>query len=309
MANSAHRFHLRDYLAPRHWPTWLGLGLLRLLALLPHRSRMGFGGALGGLMYYLLQGRRRVATVNVNLAFPALAEPRRAALVREHFCNAGRAILESAASWWGSDRSLLPLAHLYGGEHLEQAIAAGKGVVLLSAHFTCFELGGRLLAMRYPFCVLYKPQRKNPLFESLTTSLRLGHYRDALHHRDMRGMVRALRRGEACWYLPDQDIGRRHSVFAPFMGVATSTVTATARLARMSGARVVPYFPLRRDDGRGYDIHILPALEGFPSGDDVADASRINALVEEYVRRAPAQYLWLHKRFKTRPEGELNPYE
>ncbi len=301
-------FRPSHYLAPRHWPTWFGIALLRLLTLLPYRTQMAIGAGIGRVMRRIMASRRHVVEVNLQLAFPDLTPASRMALLREHFDNAGRAVLESALSWWGSDERLAHLAHIHGLEHLKAAAAEGKGVILLSAHFTCFEMGARLLARHHPFQFLYKPQRKNPLFEAYTTRLRLRHYLRAVAHRDLRGMARGLKDQLTCWYLPDQDFGRKNSVFAPFMGVPTATVTATSRLVSMTGARVVPYFPLRREDGSGYDIHILEPLESFPSGDDLADATRINALVETFVRRAPAQYLWLHKRFKTRPEGEADVY-
>ncbi len=306
--SQAPRFRASDYLAPRHWPTWLGLGVLRLLTLLPYSLLMGLGGPIGTLMYWLMGKRRHVVQRNIEECFPAFSQAERDALIREHFRNAGRTVFESALSWWASDSRLRPLAHLHGLENLEKAAADGKGVILLSAHFTSFELGARLLTMQHRFQFLYKPQRKNPLFEAYTTNLRLRHYLSAVAHRDLRGMARGLKRGLTCWYRPDQDYGEKNSVFVPFMDVNTATVTATSRLASMTGAQVVPYFPIRRERG-GYDIHILPALEGFPSGDDAADASRINRLIEEYVRQAPAQYLWLHRRFKTRPAGEPPVYQ
>jgi KDO2-lipid IV(A) lauroyltransferase len=300
-------FRPSRFLSPRHWPTWIGLGLLRLFTLLPHRRLMVLGGLLGDLIYWLMESRRHVVTTNIDLCFPQLSDGERATMVREHFRNAGRAIFESTLSWWAPDARLRPLAHIHGLQHLEEAAADGKGVILLSAHFTCFELGARLLAMHHPFQFLYKPQRNNPLFEAYTTRLRLRHYLSAVSHRDLRGMAKGLKRKLTCWYLPDQDFGDKNSVFVPFMGIPTATVTATSRLAALTGARVVPYFPIRREQD-GYDIYILPAFDHFPSGDDADDAARYNALLEEYVRQAPAQYLWLHKRFKTRPRGEPRVY-
>ena len=303
-----HEFTASRFLAPRHWPTWFGLGLLRLATLLPWRWQMGLGAALGGLLYQLLGRRRRIAEINLTLTMPELSAAKREALTRAHFRNVGRALFESALSWWGSDARLQSLVEIEGLENLQRAAAEGHGVILLSAHFTPFELGSRMLAAHHNFLYIYKPQRKNPLFEGYTTRLRLQHFLRALPHKDLRGMARSLKQGLTCWYLPDQDFGHRNCVFAPFMGVPASTVTATSRLAAMTGARVVPFFPLRREDGKGYTIHLLPALEGFPTDDEMADATRINAVIEQFVHRAPAQYLWIHKRFKSRPEGETSPY-
>lgn len=302
-------FHPGRYLAPRHWPTWLGLGLLRLAVLLPYPAMMWLGGVLGGLMYRLMRCRRSVAATNIEMAFPELSERERKALLVEHFGNAGRTIIESALSWWGKKERLGRLTHIHNLEYLTGAAAQGKGVVLLSAHFTSFEIAARLLTDQHPLQVLYKEQKGNPLFESYTTFRRLHYYIRAITHHDLRGMVRGLKEGLTCWYLPDQDFGTNQSVFAPFMGVPTSTITTTARITKMSGAVVVPYYPLRRRDGSGYDIHILPPLENFPSGDNIADATTVNRLIEPFVKQEPSQYLWMHRRFRTRPDGAPSPYE
>lgn len=302
------QFQARHYLAPRHWPTWMGLGLLRLITLLPYPLLMQIGAGIGWLMRQLMGCRRQIVATNLALAFPERTEAERQQLLNEQFRNGGRAIIESALSWWGSEERLQRLTHIEGLQHLQQAAAQGKGVILLSGHFTCFELGGRLLARHHPFQFIYKAQRKNPLFEHYTTSVRLRHYLRAVTHHDTRGMLRGLKQRLSCWYLPDQDFGPHHSLFVPFMGVETATITATSRMARMTGAIVVPYYPLRRDDGTGYDIHILPPLEGFPSHSEAEDCRRLNQILEQFVVRAPAQYLWLHRRFRTRPPGEAGIY-
>jgi len=306
MSNSE-PFRPSAYLAPRHWPTWMAVGLLRLLIRLPYRWQLRLGAGIGRLMYRTMPSRRRIARTNIELSFPNLGREEREALVRGSFRSAGISVLESGLSWWGDEARLERLCHIEGLEHLRAAMARGKGVILLSAHLTCLEIGGRLLSHHHPFQVMYKQQR-NPLFEQLLKRSRERHYRRAIQRHDVRGMIRSLKQGIACWYAPDQDFGRRNAVFAPFFGVPTATVTATSRFARLTDAAVVPFFPRRRADGSGYDLLLLPALEGFPSGDDLADTTRINALIEAQVRRAPEQYLWLHRRFRTRPEGEPEIY-
>ena len=291
----------------------MGLGLLRLVTLLPYPAMMRLGAALGRLMYRLMRCRRSVAATNIKMAFPQHSEMEQKALLIEHFENAGRTIIESALSWWGKKEQLDKLAHIHNLEYLTEAAAKGKGVVLLSGHFTSFEIAVRLLTDQHPLQVLYKKQRGNPLFENYTTFRRLHYYIRAITHHDLRGMVRGLKEGLTCWYLPDQDFGANQSLFAPFMDVSTSTITTTARIAKMSGAIVVPYYPLRRHDNSGYDIYILPPLENFPSGDtpsaQIADATTINQLMEPFIRQEPAQYLWMHRRFRTRPDGAASPYE
>ena len=154
---------------------------------------------------------------------------------------------------------------------------------------------------------MYKKHR-NPLFEAVMKQARERNYERAIERHDVRGLLRSLKQGHAVWYAPDQDFGAQHSVFAPFMGVMCATLAAPARLAKLSGAPVVPFFPQRLHDGSGYRLILLPALKDFPGGDDVADATRINDVIEQAVRRAPDQYLWLHRRFKTRPPGAAPLY-
>jgi KDO2-lipid IV(A) lauroyltransferase len=246
--------------------------------------------------------RRHIAETNIRLCFPELTPRARARLVRDHFASLGISMLEVAMGWWASERRLRTLGQVQGLEHLQQALAHGKGVILLSAHFTCLELGGRLLALHAPFHVMYRPH-ENPVLEHVQRSNREAHFERAIPRDDPRAMLRSLKQNKAVWYAPDQNYGHKHSVFAPFFGVPAATSTATARLARVSGAAVVPFFPIRRGDGRGYDLTLLPALEDFPSDDVAADTARINRLIEDHVRKAPEQYLWAHQRFKDRPAG------
>lgn len=305
---TASEFRAGDYLAPRHWPTWLALGILRTAYYLPYRWQMVLGAGLGRLLYYALPRRRRIVRTNLALAFPGLSEAERDALARRHFRAAGRTAFECGLAWWAPAERLAPLAHVHGLGHLEEALARGKGVILLSGHFTSFELGGRLLSLYKPLQFMYKPQRKNPLFEALTLRWRSRHYAAAVRHDNARGMAKGLRANRVCWYLPDQDMGRRGAVFVPFMGVEAATSVAPGRFARMSGAAVVPYYPRRRADGSGYDLYIEPAFEDFPSGDDEADAARLNAFLERAIRGAPEQYVWAHRRFKTLREGGKRRY-
>ncbi|QEP42362.1 lipid A biosynthesis acyltransferase [Ectothiorhodospiraceae bacterium BW-2] len=283
------------------------LQLLRLLSYLPWRWQLGVGGLLGDLMWIVLPRRRHIVAVNLQLALPELTPTERAALLRESFRNAGRALIESAISWWWPDERLQPLLHWHGLTHLQQAQQSGRPIILLTGHFTSYEIGSRALSSRLPFHFLYKEQRNNPYLEQMTLRYRHRHYLGAIKHHDMRTMVKVLKRGEHCWYAPDQDFGHRHSVFADFMGVPTATVTALSRLARLSGAVVLPYVPLR--SATGYDIYIDAPLDNFPTADEVVNAAQINHFLSRYVSRQPAHYLWLHRRFRSRPNGADSPYE
>lgn len=302
------RLPVGRFLHPRHWPTWLGLGLLRATGALPYAAQRRLAGVLGGLFHRLAGRRRHIAETNLRLAFPELDASRREELIREVFDSAAMALLETGVSWWADDERLRPLYRVKGVENLEAARRLGKGVILLGGHYTTLEISGRFAALHMPdVCPVYKPAH-NPLFEAVMSRARRRHYHRLLPTKDMRALVRALRRKEVVWYAPDQDFGLRASVFAPFMGVATATLTMTARLARASGAPVLPFYSERLPGTAGYLIRFGEILDGFPSGDDETDAARVNAAIEAQVRRTPAQYLWLHRRFKTRPPGEKPVY-
>lgn len=297
------------FLAPRYWPVWLGLGLIKIMAALPFHWQLSLGRRIGHWLGKIARRRRRIASINLNLCFPEKSLTQRATLLEEHFAALGIGLFETAMAWWTPDSKLRGLARIEGAEHLDQALARGKGVILLTGHFTTLELGARFITWRQPFHALYRPH-KNPLYEAVMRRERERRSRlPPLPREDLRGLLRAFKQGRAIWYAPDQNHGMRNSVFVPFFGIPTCTITATSRLAALSGAAVVPYFPRRLPGAAGYEVVILPALEDFPSGDVVADTRRINELLEHYIRRAPEQYLWVHRRFKTRPPGQLHFYD
>lgn len=295
------------FLAPRYWPTWLGVGLLRLLCLLPLPWVVRLGQGIGWLAGRLWQKRRYVVRVNLQLCFPELQGAALERAVDAHFKALGAGIFEACLAWWASDRRLRRHGEVVGLEHLEAAMAGGTGVLLLTGHFTTLELGARFLAMHRDFHAMYRPIN-NPLIDYF-----MHHWRQArsglpaLPREDLRALVKALRQGRAIWYGPDQTLDFRHSVFVPFFGVPALTITATSRLSQMGRARVVPYFP-QRVNGR-YRVTFLPALDDFPGADETADAARINAVIEQGIRLAPEQYFWVHRRFKWRPPGEKDVYD
>ncbi|NOX93177.1 MAG: LpxL/LpxP family Kdo(2)-lipid IV(A) lauroyl/palmitoleoyl acyltransferase [Gammaproteobacteria bacterium] len=300
-------FRPGTFLHPRYWPTWLGLGALWMLSRLPFSLQMQLGSLLGITMYHLARRRRHITQCNITLCFPELDADAQQVLVRKTFRSAGISLMETGLAWWGKDKMLTRRVKIEGLEHLQQATAPGKGVLLLGAHFTSLEISGRLLSQFHPCAAMYR-KHDNPLFEAIIKHSRETHLDKIISRRDMRGMVRALREGTVVWYATDQDFGHRNSVFAPFFGVQTASLVMTSKLARLSGAPVVPFFSQRLDDDSGYKLILLPALTDFPGDDDVADATRINAIIEQQVRKVPEQYLWLHRRFKTRPEGEPGLY-
>jgi KDO2-lipid IV(A) lauroyltransferase len=294
-------------LAPQHWPTWSGLGLLRLLIRLPYAWLLRIGTLLGRTVLRFSPARRHIADVNLRLCFPDMDDADRAALIRRHFESLGIGAIETALSWWAPAHKLEPLAHVDGLTNLTDALARGKGVILLSAHFTTLEIGGRLLALHAPFHVMYR-EHKNELFEAIMRRAREIHFEKAIPRNDIRGMIRSLRDNRPVWYAQDQNYKGELSMFVPFFGIPASTITATSKLARMSGAAVVPFFQHRLPDGSGYRIVLLPALEDYPTEDVGADTLRINRIIEAQILQSPEQYLWVHRRFKTRPGSEADVY-
>ncbi|HEY2275069.1 MAG TPA: LpxL/LpxP family Kdo(2)-lipid IV(A) lauroyl/palmitoleoyl acyltransferase [Steroidobacteraceae bacterium] len=284
-------------LAPRYWPTWAGIGLLRLLALLPFAWVVAVGGMLGRLMRLAAPRFVRTARRNLELCFPELERAARERLLDRHFASLGIALLEVPLAWWSSPQRIDRLAHVQGREHLEAARARGRGVILLTAHFTPMEMAGRVLASVAPVGFLYRPTSNEVLAYALNR-FRSAHGGHPIARDDIRAFINALRNEECVWYAPDQSYRKKGAEMVRLFGIPAATNTLTSRLARMTGAPVLPYFLQRMPGTQGYRAVIHPPLEGFPSDDAVADTERFNHLIEAQVRLVPEQYLWIHRRFK-----------
>ena len=298
-----------SFLLPRFWPLWLGLGLLWLLTRLPYRALLWLGRRLGGLMYRFAGSRRRIARRNLELCFPQWSAEERERVLRENFASSGIAFFEMAMSWWWPAPRLARLAQVEGIEHLRRLQEAGEGAILMALHFTTLEIGAALLGQWHTIDGMYR-EHKNPLFDYVQRRGRERHNRDAtaIEREDVRSMLKSLRAGRAIWYAPDQDYGRKQSLFVPLFGVPAATVTATTKFARLGRARVVPFTQARLPDGAGYRLVIHPPLEDFPGESEEADCRRINQWIESAVRPRPEPYLWAHRRVKTRPAGEPSRY-
>jgi len=296
-------------LAPRHWPVWLGLGLMRLLHLLPLRAQLQLGEWLGALVARLLPSRRRIVAANLKVAFPDHTHEQRRQMLHAHFRDLGRGGFEAAIAWWSSDARIAGSGLVEGLENLRAVQDQGQGALLLTGHFTTLELGARFLTLAgVEFHAMYRPY-ENPVMDYL-----MHHWRQrrsklpALPREELRPLVRALREGRAVWYAPDQTLDPRISVYVPFFGKNVATIVATSKLAAMGRAAVVPYFPVYLGRGR-YRVVIEPALTAFPGTDEIADAARINRVLEDGIRRyAPTAYFWVHRRFKSVPPGEPDIY-
>ncbi len=286
---------------------WSLLALLRLVTLFPYRAQMGAGRLLGRIIYLLTGARKRIVDINLARCLPDLSQVERDAIKRACYRNIGTSLIEMAICWWWPAERLRGLVEIEGRQHIDQALARGQGVILLTGHFTSLEIGARLLTLFMPVQVMYRTQR-NLLFDSYLYTRRNSYFVNTVSRKNTRQLLKGIRQGIPTWYAPDQDFRRERNVFAPFMGIATATITASSRLAQSSGAAVLPYYPERKADGSGYVLHIGPALENFPTGDDYADAAAINQSIENWVRRDPENYMWIHQRFKTRPAGEADFY-
>jgi Kdo2-lipid IVA lauroyltransferase/acyltransferase len=284
-------------LAPRYWLTWAGLGLLRLLALLPFAALLALGRLLGAVLRRLPIRFVETARRNIGLCLPELSTQARARLLDEHFASLGIALMEIPLAWWSSPQRLARLVRVEGREHLEAARARGNGVILLTAHFTTMEMAGRVLTSVTPVSFLYRATRNEVLSYALSR-FRCGYGSRGILKDDIRAFIAALRHNECVWYAPDQAYRKKGAEMVPMFGIPAATNTLTSRLAGVTGAAVLPYFLQRLPGTRGYRAIIHPALENFPSDSATADTLRFNHMIEAQVRNAPEQYLWIHRRFK-----------
>lgn len=282
------------------------LPLYLLIQVLPFSTILSLGRRLGKLIAKKKGKEYQTTLRNLQLCFPELSKRNRDRLLRRNFESLGMAIMEMLMSWWLPTKRIEPLLAVYGREHLEEALKT-HGVMLISPHFNTLELCGRLLTLQFDFAVMYRPQ-KIKMLDRLIAHYRKKYYSHIIPRDDIRQMIRTLKSKKVVWYAPDGDHGRNNSVFAPYFGIHAATTTGTARIAKMGNAKVLPCFFYRRKNFRGYDLYILPALDHFPSENALHDATRINKLLEEAVRKHPEQYIWQYKRFKTRPIGEKRLY-
>jgi len=299
--NQARNTDYAAYRHPRWWPTWIGIAVMWCAAQLPIRFQWWLGKCTGLLAWRFAKRRRHITEVNIRLCFPELTQAQQGALVRNSFIANGIGLMELGIAWFRNPAKLTGITEVHGKEHLDIALAEGKGVLLLGAHYSTLDLGGSLVT-EYIEADVMQRDHNNPLMNAIMTRARERRYETVLGARDLRGLFRSLKKNRTVWYATDQDYGRKDIVFAPFFGIPTGTITATSRIAARSQCKVVPFSHFRRQDKPGYDIYFHPPLDPFPSGDDMQDATAINQIIEREIRRAPDQYLWMHRRFKTRPD-------
>ncbi|HKQ30760.1 MAG TPA: lysophospholipid acyltransferase family protein [Burkholderiales bacterium] len=294
---------------PRYWPTWLALALLWLLSWLPLAITALLGAGIGTLLYLLHAPRRRIVHTNLERCFPELTRAERRRIACAHFRGVGRAVFDSAIAWWAPAWRLRRLVRLRGREYLERALREKRNLILLAPHFLGLDVGGMRVCMDIPVVSVFR-HTNNKL---VSWAMQRGRTRMGAtlveHNKPFTTLVRAVKSGQPLYYLPDQDAGRRNAIFAPFFGIPAATFSVLGRLADMTDAVVIPMISIQRPWGLGYEVNFLPPLDKFPTGDALADTTRMNAEIEKAARRWPSQYFWVHKRFKTRPEGEPRFYE
>ena len=288
-----------------HAAQWLAVYALWGAARLPWGLQRLRGRAIGALAFVAAGSRRHAARVNLELCFPGMPAAEREALLRASFRDLGIGLFEFARAWWGSADPLRRGVRIEGLEHLHALRAQGRGVLMVSGHFMTLEVCGRLLCDHLPVAGMYRRYR-DPVMEWAVKRGRLRYAAAMFTNDEIRPAMRHLKQGGVLWYAPDQDMRGKDTVFAPFFGVPAATITATHQFARLTGCAVVPFF--HRREGDRYVLRIAPPLEDVPSKDATADSARVNAAIEAMVREAPSQYLWIHRRFKRRPDGMAPPY-
>jgi KDO2-lipid IV(A) lauroyltransferase len=269
---------------------------MRVIELLPYPQQRRLGWLLGKIIRRLPLAYVRIARRNIELCLPGLSAAARDVLIDQHCQSLGMALCETANTWWSSDRRVGELAHVVGLEHLQAALAQGRGAIMIGGHFTTIEIATRILGTVVPLNVVYRLPKNELLAHAMYTSFR--RHGNPIAHTDIRAMIRALRNNEVVWYAPDQSFRNKGAAMVNFFGIPAATTTATSRLARISGARVLTYFPERLPGSGGYRVVIGPPLEDFPGSDAVLDVERFHELLEAQILRVPEQYLWVHRRFK-----------
>ena len=285
----------------------LGVFIFWLIHFLPFPVIVAIGNGLGILAYPFAVERRRVGMINLKLCFPEMSDDARKKLVRAHFKMFMRGLIERSILWWSSAERINSLIRVEGVEHFEAI--KDKPSILLTPHFVGMDAGGQWIAQHTDTVCMYANQ-KNRYLTELLLKKRARFRNQHLYSRQegLRPILKGMRKGMPFVYPPDQDQGVKDGAFIPFFGVPAATMTSLPRIAQMTGAKVVPSITRLLPGGEGYVLTFYPAWENYPSGDDIADARRMNAFIEDRIREMPEQYFWLHKRFKTRPEGEARFY-
>lgn len=296
------------FLHPRFWGGWLIVGLMRCMALRTYGTQQRVASTLAYILKRVARRRRHIVSTNIKLCFPELSIEEQQAMLDQVFYHNTLGVFEAASAYHGDLERFRARLSVTGADKLEAALALGRGVVLIGAHYSHLDFSGAMVSLVSRPSAIYRPNN-DELLDNYIKKGRLGFMQNLIPRDDMRGMIRALKHNELVWYPPDQDYGRKHSVFAPFFGVNASSITASSRLVKFnkSPALILGFY---RDDFTGqYHLEFSNTPEQFPSGDDVKDATLINKALEDCIRKAPSQYMWTHRRFKTQADGNGELYK
>jgi len=288
--------------------TRVSVFILWLVHLLPFRIIVALGNGLGWMLFYVANARRRIGETNLRLCFPEMSEAERNRLLHAHFKMFTRGLIERTILWWSSAERISSLIRVEGIEHFEAI--KDKPSILLTPHFVGMDAGGQWVAQHTDTVCMYANQKSAYLTKLLKDKrARFRNQRLYARQEGLRPIIKGMRAGMPFIYPPDQDQGIKDGAFIPFFGVPAATMASVPRIAKMTGAKVVPSITRVLPGAQGYVLSFYPAWENYPSGDDIADARRMNEFIEQRVLEIPEQYFWLHKRFKTRPEGEESFYK
>ena len=300
---------LKKYAHPRYWPTWFGLLILRLMSMLPLPVLAVSGYAVGLLIYALFGSRRRISYLNIRTCFPELSQSQCKKINRHHFCYLGQSVMTISMMWWISPKRFNRLVTVHGREHYDKALEQGQNIILLSPHFLSMEMSGLALQRERPMIGMYQ-YMKNPLMNEMALRGRSRFCDDGVMFErkgPLRSLLRLINKGMPMFYSPDQDAMRK-GVFVPFFGTLASTTPALSKFVMVTKAKVIPCRNHMRPWGQGYDVYLGEAIDGLNTADEIESTTIMNQAIEKMVEADPAQYLWVHKRFKTRPEGEEKFY-
>lgn len=298
----------KTLLHPRYWLTWFGLAILWLWVQLPYPVLLKMGRFIGKFSMRFLKRRVSIARQNLKLCFPQYSDEHVDSIVEQNFASLGMGLIETGMAWFWPDERVRKWFDVRGLENLHDACAKGRGVMVIGVHFMSLELGGRVMGLCQPMMAMYRPHN-NKAMEFVQTIGRSRSNKAMIDRRNLKGMVKALKSGEAVWFAPDQDYGPKGSSFVPFFAVQeAATTNGTFTIARLAKPAILTTVLIRKPDGTGYQLVIEPELVDYPVDDEQAAAAYMNRKIEHEIMRAPEQYLWLHRRFKTRPFGQEKLY-
>lgn len=297
----------KKYYHPKYWGIWLGVGTMKLFILLPYRLQLAIGRLLGTMALPFAKHRKSVCQTNLQICFPHLSQQEIHHLIKSNFQSVGMGMIETAMAWYMPDKRLKNKLTIKNFHLVEHLLDKKVPIILCGFHFTCLEIAGRLLQDKLDYALLYR-EHKNPLFNHLMYQGRERYTKLQIGRKEMKKFSMALKQKIPVWFAPDQDYGRHRSVFAPFYGTQAATITTLSHLAKRAKLHIIPIAYYRKPDYSGYELHFYPPFKNFPSGDLVTDATQLNEMIESAINQQIDQYLWQHRRFKTRPIGEAKLY-